>query len=531
MAIESWKPISQPQEEFLAIPESVREGFFGGSAGPGKSEILMMYPIVRKYYEKSRFKALFMRRTYSELKLEIIPRSRELYEAVGGKFNKSDLCWDFDGAGLIFFGHCEHEDDVHKYDSMEINLFLPDELQTFLEYQYMYLAFTRVRSSVPDLPAIVRAAGMPGDIGHTWVKKRFIDPCPEGGKLLIGRGGNQRIFISSTLVDNPKINQAYAQGLEQLPEAEKRAKKYGDWSAYEGQVFDEFRDLHYPEEPENAIHVVEPFDIPDYWPKVMSIDWGFAPPAMTYVLFGAISPNRRLYCYRELAWQKKKISEWAPYVKEFVDIENPKIIKLCKSASQDRGQEHTILEQISASLGRNIELSSNNAGTRIAGKMLLHEYLRWQPVYVPAKAQLKYSDETAAWILRNKGMADYNGYLSLFNQAPAEDNIPKLQMFNCPLLVNSIKAAVYSKTNPQDIAEFPGDDPLDTIRYLLDAADSYFNLSESEFKKVEKEQALLKYLQSTGDQTGYYRNARRLEATMNTNPAGIRRYHRSRRVY
>src|SRR5205807_82075 len=104
------------------------------------------------------------------------------------------------------------EDDVHKYDSMEINLFLPDELQTFLEYQYMYLAFTRVRSSVDGLPAIIRAAGMPGNIGHTWVKKRFIDPCPAGGKLLNGRGGNKRIFISSTLIDNPKINEAYSLG-------------------------------------------------------------------------------------------------------------------------------------------------------------------------------------------------------------------------------------------------------------------------------------------------------------------------------
>ena len=90
-----WKPISRQQERFLALPDTIKEAFFGGSAGPGKSECLMMLPIVRQFIKHPRFKALLLRRTYRELKLEIIPRSREIYTAFGGKFNGSDLVWDF----------------------------------------------------------------------------------------------------------------------------------------------------------------------------------------------------------------------------------------------------------------------------------------------------------------------------------------------------------------------------------------------------------------------------------------------------
>ena len=35
MAITEWKPISKPQEDFLALPDTIKEGFFGGGAGPG----------------------------------------------------------------------------------------------------------------------------------------------------------------------------------------------------------------------------------------------------------------------------------------------------------------------------------------------------------------------------------------------------------------------------------------------------------------------------------------------------------------
>jgi len=350
-----WKA-KKKQEPFLALPWTIKEGFYGGGAGSGKSDVLLVYGIVHKLHENPRFKQVFMRRTFPELRNEIVPRSREIYTKFGATLNRSEMCWTFPrldqygGQGLsnagamIFLGHCEDENDVHKYDSMEINLFTPDELTSITEYIYLYIGFTRCRTSDPTLPAIIRAAGMPGGIGHSWVKRRFVDPYKDGGKIIVGKGGNKRIYIFATLADNDAIDPAYAQSLEALPEAEKRAKKYGDWDAYKGQVFEEFRELQYPDEPENAVHVISPFEIPDWWPKIVIIDWGYA--AMNYISYSAVSPTKRIYTYREQGWIKTKIEEWAPLAKEFIDKEQPRVIKICRSAGQDRGQEHTIQQQV-----------------------------------------------------------------------------------------------------------------------------------------------------------------------------------------
>ncbi len=362
-----WKP-TKKQEIFLSLPLTIKEALYGGGAGSAKTDVLLIYGLAHKWHEYPGFKQVFMRRTFPELRNEVIPRSRQIYPKFGATLNKSDMAWtftapdQFGGRGLsnagamIFLGQCEDENDVHKYDSMEINLFTPDELTSFLEYIYLYIGFTRVRTSDPNLPAIIRAAGMPGGVGHTFTKKRFVDPA-DYGTIIVGRAGVKRIYIHATLADNPHIDPEYKKSLEALPEAEKKTKLYGDWNAYSGQVFDEFRDRPYPDEPDNALHVIDEFEIPSWWPKIVIGDWGFA--AMTWIGFGAISPSGRLYIYRELYWIKTKIEEWAPTAKELLDAENPRLVKFCKSAGQEHGQEHTIQEQISSALGRQIELTSS----------------------------------------------------------------------------------------------------------------------------------------------------------------------------
>jgi hypothetical protein len=534
-----WKP-NKKQEIFLSLPNTIREAKYGGGAGSGKTDILLLYGIARGWHENPRFKQVFMRRTFPELRNEIIPRSRQIYPKFGATLNKSDMAWTFpapDQAGgrglsnagaMVFLGQCEDEEDVHKYDSMEINLFTPDELTSYTMFIYLYIGFTRVRTSDPTLPAIIRAAGMPGGIGHTWVFKRFIKPYPKGGVRIKGKGGNYRIYIHTTLEDNKDhIDPNYRKSLEGLPEAEKRAKLYGDWNAYAGQVFDEFRDRRYPGEPENALHVIDEFEIPAWWPRIVIGDWGFR--AMTWVGFAAISPDKKLYIYRELHWVKTKIEMWAPFVKQYIDDEAPRIVRFCKSAGQDRGQEHTIQQQIEDALGRTIELTSNTPGSRVAGKQLIHEYLRWKPKPIIAKLPIQqFSEEKAMQILRNYGQEQYESYLDSFTPQQEETNIPKLQIFkSCSVLIEAIKACSYDKKKVEDIAEFDGDDPIDGLRYIVDAAEAYFEEAREEFEQVKKHQDIIARLNSTQDFTAFYRNMLGLEAEMD-NYTPVARYHHRR---
>jgi len=537
-----WKP-SPKQAEFLSVPFSVKEALYGGGAGSGKSDLLLLYGIVHRLHENPEFKQVFQRRTFPELRNEIVPRSRELYRRFGATFNKTDMCWTFprpdqhgaagftkgnEGA-LIFLGHCENEDDVHQYDSMQINLYTPDELTSFTEWIYLYIGFERTRARKGSgLPAIIRAAGMPGGIGHTWTYKRLIKPCPEGGKILIGKGGNKRYYVHATQADNPHVDPTYAQSLDALPDAERKAKKFGDWNAYQGQVFDEFRDRHYHDEPDNAIHVCPAFDIPEWWPRLVIGDWGFA--AMTWIGYVAVSPMKRIYIYREQHWIKTKIAEWAPFVKQNIDRESPKLIRFCKSAGQDRGQEHTIQQQIEEELGTPIELTENSPGSRVAGKILIHEYLRWKQRFVPEAEIPKYDEEQAMWILRNKGLEYYKSYMNTLNPPEPEINIPKLQIFEgcAPILIEAIKACSYDKPKKnkpaEDIAEFEGDDPIDGLRYIVDAAEAYFDDANEEFKKIQRQEALIQQLTETRDWTGFYRKSEKMESDNTIKPVARYRH-------
>lgn len=533
-----WRP-NRKQALFLSIPVTIKEAGYLGGAGSGKSDVLLMYGIVHKWHENPRFKQVFMRRTYPELKKEIVPRSRDIYPKFGAKFNATDMAWTFPrfdqyGSGMpnagamVFLAQCEHENNVHQFDSMEISLYTPDEITSLTEYIYLYVAFERNRAPKGSgLPSITRSAGMPGGVGHAFVKKRFWDPCKEGSKIIVGKGGNKRMMIHATLEDNKDhIDPLYKQSLLGRPEAEIRAKLHGDFDAYLGQVFDEFRDKHYPDEPDNALHVIEPHQIPDYWPKLVIGDWGFA--AQTYIGFFAVSPMRRLFLYRELSFRRTKIEEWAPLVKQYIENEKPRIVKFCKSSGDDRGQEQTIQEQISTALGVPIELSNNYRGSRVAGKILLHEYLRWRPKPIMQANELPPYDEAYAMRLyRLKGEEVYKMYLKQYEPPEEESNIPKLQIFCCsednhdghvnccPIMIDAIKACNYDTPKDgrpaEDVAEFDGDDPYDVIRYACDTAESYYIEATAEFDKVQKIEELHRRMLANQDWTMFYRNMRAVE--------------------
>lgn len=528
-----WRPTLK-QERFLSIPLTVKEGFYAGALMAGKSDVLLMYPVVHGWHKHPQFKGLFLRRTMPELRNEIIPRAKNYFRPLGATYNKQDGIFEFPSGALYFMGHCENEDDVHKYDSMQPNYAAFDELTSFTQWIYLYILIQRVRVSKNlegELPQIVRAASNPGNIGHKFVYERFVKPYPSGGKILKDHvSAGKRIYIPATIDDNPYASEQYKRELEGLPEAERRAKKYGDWLAYEGQVFDEFRDKLYPGEPDNAIHVVDEFTIPSWWPRICAIDWGFS--AMCSVGWAAISPKQKVYVYRHQMFYGKKIEEWAPQVNYYVERENPVDIVICHSANQHRGDPHTILEQVTAALGTSVRLGERD---RVGGKMMLHEYLRWKQRIVPKGEELVYDDSFANWLFRNKGERAYQQYLNQF-KVSQEENIPRLLFFDEPdvrVICDTIKACVYEKSGKdgkvkEDVAEFPGDDPYDMLRMLLHVADVYFATATDAQKNVERIEKINNQLEATQDMTAFYREMKHLESSNEDLVQPISRYHRPR---
>lgn len=525
MAEKVWRPHAR-QEAFIQIPDSVFEGFYGGAAGGGKSELLLLLPIVRGFYRHPEFKGLILRRTFPELEKSIILRSQKYYSAAGATYQSQHRRWRFPSGAIVDFGYAEHEKDVRRYDTTEYNYIALDELTSFTEFQYLYLT-SRCRTSVSDLPAIVRSASNPGNIGHGWCRKRFVEPYKTGEVLIRDVRTNQlRIFIPARLTDNPYLTKAdpeYGSRLEMLPEAERRAKLYGDWWTFSGQVFDEFRAEHFIGEPENAIHVIPPFEVPDYWPRLLSVDWGFT--ARTIALWGAVSPDERVFVYREYCKRRSKISSWTADIARLSENEDIDLSVLDPSAWQHRGEEKTIAEQASVGSGIMFKKADND---RLGGKILVHEFLRWEQRPLLRTPKADFDQDYANKIYRTKGPDALKEYLIQYEPEKPEV-LPRLQIFNtCTELIKCVPLCVYADANAdgkpsEDVKEFDGDDAYDDLRYLLKAVDHYTKEVKREFLKKMELGEIIKRLKMTNDQTTFYRQMEVFEAKK-TGLAPVRKF-------
>lgn len=518
-----WRP-SPKQEKVLALPDIVYEVLYGGAAYGGKTELLGLLPIIRRFHEQPRFKGLLLRRTFPELEREIIPRMMDYYCALGASWNGTIKVWSWPCGARIFCGHIEKESDVRKYDTSEFNYIAFDELTSFTEFQYLYLAGSRCRSSVEELPAFLRAGTNPGNIGNSWVKKRFkIDSIPSGTIIRDKVTGKLRTFIPALPTDNVRVPKErlseYLSSLDILPEAERRAKKFGDWNAYAGQVFPEFRIRHIPDEPANAIHVVDLMDLPKYWPTIMAIDWGYA--AYFYALWAKISPSGRVYIFREYAEKKKETGENAHNVAYLSRNDNIVSIAVDPATKQNKGFNKTNYQQIEDGLGEHLATFLHVAANdRISGKNLIHDYLRWTPRPRRRDAIDGYDEKYAQYILRNAGIEEYHAYMEQFSEEKLEsvDDLPKLQILKdtAPILVETLPSCVYNDAegaNKEDVKEFNGDDPYDDLRYLLDDATNYIKDSQNIYDKIKKNQETEDKVDKDHNYHEYFMRRRRELAT------------------
>jgi hypothetical protein len=545
-----WRP-SHKQEKAITVPDSVLEVFYGGAAGGGKTDAGICLPLVKKckfssrlWYQHPKFKGLVLRRTIPEVKKELMRRCSDYYPQTGAKPNYADHVWKWPWGAELWLSGAEHEEDVRKYDTEQFNYIFFEELTSFTEFMYIFM-MSRCRPADEDLPSLMFSASNPGNIGHGWVRRRFVEPAKEGGKIIrqffFNKDGSykieenpdhpnfgkpkyiQRIFIKALGSDNPhliKNDPDYLIKLEALPEAEKAAKLHGDWWTFSGQVFDSFRSKKYPDEPENALHVIPPIHIPDWWPRVAAIDWGYK--AATVCLWGAISPQGRVYIYREYYVRETDVAIWATETGELSRGENIRCLVMDTNAWDHRGEEKTIAaqfqEKFNAAYGSttlNVEQASKG---RISGKVLVQEYLRWRPKPTLSIRNDKIYDPEEAMRMRRISESAWQRYVELFAAPSIEENIPRLQIFDtCKNLLDCIPLCVYDDKNVEDVKEWQatdsqvGDDPYDDLRYLLKRCDRYIREAVNEFTHREKEEKIVQIYQTTGDVTGYYRRMEKLE--------------------
>ena len=378
-------PNPGPQTAFLAAAE--REVLFGGAAGGGKSYAILADPL--RYISHPQFSGLLLRHTTEELR-ELIWKSQELYPKIipGIVWSERKMQWVAPGGGRLWMSYLDRDEDVLRYMGLSFCWVGFDELShwaTPFAWNYMR---SRLRTAAADLPVYMRATTNPGNAGHSWVKKMFIDPAPPGqafwatdietnevlrypkGHSKEGLPLFKRRFIPSKLSDNPYLAASgdYETMLLSLPEQQRRQLLDGDWDVAEGAAFPEFK---------RGIHVVAPYDIPHDWPRFRACDYGYG--SWSAVLWFAVAPDESLVVYRELYVTKVLAEDLAEMVLNAEDGEKIRYGVLDSSTWAKRGDTGPSIAERMIMKGCRWRPSDRSAGSRVAGKNEIHRRLQIDP--------------------------------------------------------------------------------------------------------------------------------------------------------
>jgi hypothetical protein len=457
--LEEYKEIEDPQQEIAYRPQPRQEDLvkavglwdwwngggkasrkepvaeligYGGAAYGGKT-YGMLGTAAMCAWAFPGVQMVFFRRTYSEMDGPgaVMGEANNIFPLAGGKRRDGGKEWSWENGSQFYFRHCEHENDVYNYQSQQFDIMFVDEATHFTWTQIDYL-LTRNRATTDN---IIKPFGLvfsnPGNIGHSWYMKIF-DLEDRDGKTGMERWADdpkptetwnendkkQEVYFLPAYLEDNKI------GVERDPEYERRlserhpdtyqALRYGDWNVFTGQAFREWS---------KPIHVIDPFQIPNHWPKWRAVDKGYGHPF--FCLWFTRNPaTGRTYVYREV------------------------------TGTQVTDQDQAFLIAMNTPINEHINITFATPDFWIAKNM---------GSYVMTSAE-EYMKNGIPLL---KGNSDRKlGKVTVHNNlALGVDGKPKLQIFStCAILINILPKLT---RQGEDVVKQDGDDPYDCLKIGL----------------------------------------------------------------
>lgn len=249
-----WAPLPGPQTD--ALNSQADELFYGGSAGGGKTDLLLGAALTRHHT------SIIFRREYPQLKA-MVHRSRSLIGKLG-HLNAQAFEWRLNDGRLLEFGACAHDYDVVRFQGRPHDLVCFDEVTNFLKDQVIFLAgwcrpavfdnrYQRCRVIMTGNPPTTPEGRWVVEEFAPWLEQGFKDPAepgelrwyvreddrlvwlrnPEPIRLKDGTAvkPRSRTFIPARVDDNPELVKAgYKATLQGLPEPLRSQLLYGDFN-------------------------------------------------------------------------------------------------------------------------------------------------------------------------------------------------------------------------------------------------------------------------------------------------------------
>lgn len=402
--------IPNPKQKLFLLAKT-RFVAFGGARGGGKSWVVRT-KVILLAMKHPGIKILVMRRTLAELRSNhIVP----LLQLTQGVAMYSDLHKElrFTNGSLVMFGYCDNDRDLLRYQGNEYDVVFIDEATQF-QYEWFSALCGSVRG-VNDFPKRIYLTCNPGGVGHMWVRRLFIDRAYEEGEI-----PEDYQFIQSLVTDNDvlmKNDPGYVQFLRSLYPTLRAAWLEGDWDAFSGRYFKDFS---------RDIHVVQPFDISQYWRRYIAFDYGLDMFACYWI---AVDSALNAVVYREIHKPDLIISRAAEVIKATEDWQGLTIYAPPDmwNRRQDRGKSAAEIFQEN---GLTINKAQND---RVLGWMNLSEWLR------------PYENE----------IGEQDAKLKIFS--------------SCEHLIRSLQNINADENKPDDVATEPHEltHAVDAIRYFV----------------------------------------------------------------
>lgn len=439
-AVKVWQyPFKPYAKQRQALTSPADEVLFGGSLGGGKSEVLLAACVTVCTLVPGA-KALLVRRSFGELS-ELVKRLRERLPTEIAKYNKSEHVFHFANGAELHLGYLERPEHATRYQGHEFVLVAFDELTHYDKESYVLLmsrlrATGRVAERMKQLrlPLRTLSASNPGSKGHGWVKAHFIDPAPHNSLFTDEESGAKRIFIPSSLYDNPYIDHAeYLKKLGAMDPDLKRAMVDGDWDIISGTRFNQWRTKH---------HVISPSQLPIpalTGRKVIAVDYGFSAPFAAVWLCllhdGLVVQYREEYATELTARQQAK-----------------RILELSTEEEAITGEKIPIVMD-PAMWRRNDATTKKNLNTDLP------------PVGSPAHDYMKVLGRVP-----HKGVnSRVHGWAQLDEKLLVrDDGFARYMVYDtCRDTIRTLPAMPRDKKNPEDVDTHGDDHLLDSIRYGL----------------------------------------------------------------
>jgi len=397
---------------------------FGGARGGGKSYALRNI-FLGKCAEIPGTTAAIFRKTFPELDANHIRPLFQEHPLLRDFWSESKKLLSLPNGSTLQFSYCTNEADVSVYQGRELHLLGIDEAGVWDEGMFRTLLGSN-RSSNPRIKARCALTANPGNRGHQWLKRLFVE-----------RRYNDRErpqdyhFIQSLIADNPALVDSdpdYVHRLNTEPnEMLRRAYLYGDWDTLAGAYFSELS---------RDIHLIKPFSIPAHWNRFGAYDYGYNHPAA----FGwfANDEDGNTYLYRELIQNKMRVDQYAA---ELLGHDDTKIL-------------YPIVAGHDCWTQKNV-LRDDALPPTIAEEFQSHGIMLKRAV-----------------IDRVQGAAHLRSYLA--PRGPARK--PRFYVFDtCPVTFDTLSRMIHDPDKVEDVLKvdasegdpLSGDDAYDMVRYAL----------------------------------------------------------------